>query len=755
MGRLGIAGRSSVPDAAAGLLLTLAVAGLLLLVGAPIATSDFWFHARIGETYATEGPWPAAEPLLHTAHEDAPVQHEWLFGVGVYGLERAVGLQGVRVAHVLAVLAILWLVASLLRRESGSKALAAALTLVFIALAWRRLIQFRPDLVSIPAALLLFRLLLERDALPSWRRVGAACLLCVVWANAHSLFGIGPALLIAALLGVALRELLSRWPTALAPLQRGSPGAGPSSRRLAGRLAAALLLICVTTLLNPRGVSQHLTFFTSSSDFGIWAIADEWSPFTPFDYSALARGNMTSWLAWLLADAIMLGWVAAVLWGFGRRVLRRSAESLRRVDPVLLGLGLSGIVAVLVSVRFLWMLIFTLLFLVRAFATRKESGTGRAIQDWGAVALSLGLLLAFPTHGGVRERVDRLSLEREAYFERAWSAYGVHESGVRFLAETELEGNLYNRYTMGGFLAYHLAPRLRTFIDGRTEHYPPEVLSDYFRIANQAEVEPGETSLEALERRDVDIYFGVGLPVAGENIYTTTRLERAPDWILVFRTPGDSIYLRKSQRNRENLRRVESFYARANVPFDRERGLVPDRVVREAAAWAIDAGVLPEELAAWSRDRESDDPELRYRALDAMGRTFALFGAYAEQIRIDREASESKPRELAPRRRLVFGLLHSDQPAEALKAARGLRLMGRTDSRSATFLSVAQEYANQRESRRGASFARARDRYVERRRAAGGASQREEGWLVPLEATLQRLPLLTPAEMEACCLQFY
>ena len=116
-----------------------------------------------------------------------------------------------------------------------------------------------------------------------------------------------------------------------------------------------------------------------------------------------------------------------------------------------------------------------------------------------------------------------------------------------------------------------------------------------------------------------------------------------------------------------------------------------------------------------------------------------------------------KPRELAPRRRLVFGLLHSDQPGEALKAARGLSLMGRRDPRSGTFLSLAQEYLSKRQAGRAPSFARGRDLYVERRRKAlaAGASSREEGWLVPLDATIQRIPLLTPKEMEACCLQFY
>ncbi len=328
---------------------------------------------------------------------------------------------------------------------------------------------------------------------------------------------------------------------------------------------------------------------------------------------------------------------------------------------------------------------------------------------------------------------------------------------MRFLAATQLEGRLYNRYTMGGYLAYRLAPRLRTFIDGRTEHYPPDVLSDYFRIANQVEVNPGETALEALDRRAVDLYFGVGLPVFGEHYYTTTRLEGAPGWRLVFRATGHAIYLRANERNRANLQRVAEYYAASGVPFDPERGLDPDRIVREVADWAIDVGVLPEQTRDWLRDRTSDDPELRYAALNALGRTYALFGAYGEQLAIDREASELKPRALAPRRRLVFGLLHRDKPGEALKAARGLGLMGRRDPRSGTFLSVAQEYNNRRKIQQTRDFAQARKRYVKRRRASeeGGPAQREEGWLVPPGASVRRLPLLTPEEMEACCLGFY
>jgi hypothetical protein len=102
------------------------------LAGGPIKTADFWFHAKMGEVYLAEGPWPGADPLLHTAHERAPVQHEWLFGVAVHLLERAIGFPGLRVVHALAVAGILWLAWSIFRRESGSRVAACLAAAVFI-----------------------------------------------------------------------------------------------------------------------------------------------------------------------------------------------------------------------------------------------------------------------------------------------------------------------------------------------------------------------------------------------------------------------------------------------------------------------------------------------------------------------------------------------------------------------------------------------------------------------------------------------
>ena len=176
----------------------------LLLAGAPLYTEDLWWHLKAGEMYVTDGPWPSQDWMLHTAREDAPIQHEWLFGVSVYALEKLLGFHGLRVIHAAAVAVIIWMVFVIFRRAPTRPAAACFAVCMFIVLAWFRLFQFRPDLVSIIATLAGYRLLLADAVAPSRSRIVTYAVLVALWANFHSLFLVSLNLLIAAILGVAL-----------------------------------------------------------------------------------------------------------------------------------------------------------------------------------------------------------------------------------------------------------------------------------------------------------------------------------------------------------------------------------------------------------------------------------------------------------------------------------------------------------------------------------------------------------------------
>lgn len=671
----------------AALSLILVSLPVLYLAGRPLATADLWWHLALGRAYVAEGIPLDADPLTFTA-ERPPEPHQWLFGVGLHAVEDALGLGALRTVHALTVAGILALVLSVLRRESRSLAGACAGAAVFAVVAWPRLLQLRPDLVSIAAALLLYRLLVESDRPPSWRRVGAACAVGIVWVNAHALFGVGPALLLAALLGCALRAgahglVARRDPAEADP----GPAEGPRIRRLAIALAAVL----ATSLANPRGIDQHLAFFASAGSNALWSVRDEWAPFDPTGRAEL--GLALSPVALVALDAVGLATGLAALWG-GLRLLRRpSARVLARVDPVRLGLGLAGIAAILVAVRFGWMVAFPLLFLLRF--ERGLGSRGSRARDAAFAAIALSLAVAFPLAGGF----GRVAPAPESWLRQAYDRERFPAHATEFLRASGLAGRLYNGYAIGGFVGYWTAPRIRTFVDGRL-NFPPDVLRDYRAARVGRGALPGETFLELLDRRGFDLFLGTGVPRgrrdAESTLYTTASLARAPGWVLVSRSPRHSVHLRDVPRNRDNLRRVVRYYARERIPFDPHRGLDVSAVVHDHPAWAVAHGMLPPDNERWLRARESDDLSRRAKALDAIAQHRALLGLHAEQLALDRELVALEPEAKQPRRRRVVGLLRLDRPAAAVAAARELVDLDPGDRLSRHFLRVATRYARAR-----------------------------------------------------------
>ncbi|MCZ6464246.1 MAG: hypothetical protein O7A09_07895 [Proteobacteria bacterium] len=654
---------------------------IVLWAGRPLNTPDLWWHLQMGEIYATEGPWPeGGDPLLHTAHDDAPVQHEWLFGVALHGVDRLHGFTGLRMLHALAAAAILALAWCVFRRAAASATLAALAAATFAILSAWRLTQLRPDLASIPAALAVYALLLAPEGPPSWRRVAAATGLLLVWANLHSLFAIGLALIVAALLGGLLQSGLAlRLPAEERPTQA-------ATRARLRRLGAALALGFAATLVNPRGIAQHLTFFTSTREAAIWMVKDEWTRFDPFAFHGY--GHAVTRLGWLTTDAIGLAFVAVAGWALLRFLRRPSARALRACDPVHLGLGLAGVVAILTSIRFQWMAFLPILFLLRAHARL----TRRAPAWDGAAALAaLALVVAFVVDAAGSGALAELRNAR-AYLSRPYAPASYHASGVRMLEDAGIEGNLFNAYHMGGYLAYWLSPRVRTFIDGRTEHYDEQVFEDHQRASRGAGARAGETLVDLLDRRRVDVFFGVGLPTprGATDVYTTALLEGEPGWVRIDRGVDYAIYVRRNERNAGNLARAAAYYAERGLPFDPERGLDVGAVLRDHPEWAVAHRLLPVDRARLEAAARGGDENARFAALDTLGLFHLLAGAYEEQLAFDREAAQLRPRAVGPRRRIVYALLRLDRPGEALAAARELTRIDPDPGRAQAFERVAR-----------------------------------------------------------------
>lgn len=674
----------SVIAAIGCVLLTLCV---VFLAAGPLTTNDLWWHLAHGRSFLEHGLWSGVDPCLATARGGA-VPHQWLFAVSTRGIEVALGLHGLRVLHALSVLGIAGLAFSVLRRVAGRVAPAACATAVFLVLSWYRLIQLRPELVSIVAVLLLERLLFA-DRLPSWRRVVWAIAVIGVWANVHSAFLIGPLLIAAALAGIVLQAVASRVVSADA----GETNAG-FDRARGARLGAALGGGLVAALLNPRGIDQHLTFWTSTREGSIWGVVDEWAPFAPFAHTNIAPA--VSELAWIVTDALLLGFIALAIFHALRFLRARTCERLEALDPVRLGLALAGCVAFLISIRFAWLAIFPLLYGLASFA---RAGAVRW-PERGLAFVALALAAAFPVWGGFRVAASVLPKQPAAWFADALTERRFFAEGMRFLAESGVSGELFHPYGMGGFICHQLGPAVRTFVDG-SMNVPDDVATDYRKVTEHAGTLPGETAADVLRRRGVDLFFGVGVPAGparpgDTEMYTTTLLEAEPGWLLISRSLRHAIYLRDDAENHANRQRVADWYAAQGVPFDPAHGLDPGRAIEAAPEWAEAWGLVPKrwrEQRAISIERP---PGRSAGALETVGLAFALAGAYPEQVANDRGTLQVRPRAKEPRRRLVFGLLHAGQISEARMQAQALVALDPLDVRSAAFARGVERVASAR-----------------------------------------------------------
>jgi hypothetical protein len=271
---------------------------------------------------------------------------------------------------------------------------------------------------------------------------------------------------------------------------------------------------------------------------------------------------------------------------------------------------------------------------------------------------------------------------------------------VWFLRDSGLEGRLFNDYSSGNFLGYWLTPRLQVFVNGSL-NVPKELLDAHWAVIRRRGQREGESFEELLDRYGIDVFFGTGLPQVGApgrpNLQTTAHLEQTPGWIPVFRNMRTAVYVR--QVDVANLERVEAYYAREGVPFDRGRGFDLAQVVREAPQWAFQHGVVPADFLRVLGATRSLDPGRRAPAQHRLAAIYAAVGLYERAEAIDRRLlAAAGPAATAAGRRLVWSLLRQGRFSESLAVADKLATIAAAeDALAAHVVSAAREAAAQAE----------------------------------------------------------
>ena len=646
------------------------VVATIVLAGQPIYANDTWIHLALGRAFATDGPWLARDPYLFAAI-DPPSPSSWLGSVAIYGAYLAGGFIGLRITHALSVLLILALAWHLLRRSGASSTGAAAGVAGFVVLATYRLVQLRPDLFTIVAVLLLYPTFVRDRAGPDRQRILIAGLLGAIWANVHAAFVLGPLLL----LGCAAFVFGSSF------AQMEEMATRPERAR-AGRIASAGLAMLVASCLNPQGVSAVFAYAASGTTTpGLESVSDEWNPTRLFTWPLpFLPPTLAAWiLIWLCLIGVA---VTAVL--FVRQRLGHDSRA-AAIDPALLALAIGGLVAAVWASRFLWLGVFalTLLGTITSNCPAPESEVEPQPVDAGRSSLAsvepprlasppsdkrvltaclaaIFTLAAAVLHVEVGDwpLVSRAMHADEADYRTPYSAERFNTTAVWLLADMGVEGRIFNDYPLGGFMSFWLAPKLMMSSSG-TMNVARAAMEANFAIGARQQIRQGETYADLLDRQGIDLFLGLGFPIAatpGRPIPCTVRhLEHESGWMLVFRNLRSAVYLRRNARNSSNLARIASFYAQAGVQFDRERGFDPGLAIQNSPAWALRYGLIPADFEPLVTVVEND---LREGRVDfnahRLASLYAVLGLYDRALTLDRRIQRITPNDADTVWRMVW-----------------------------------------------------------------------------------------------------
>ncbi len=427
----------------------------------PATDPDLWWHLATGRYIVTQHRIPAADIFSFTAQGRHWVTHEWLTEVLLYGVYRLAGFPGLILLFALLITAAF----ALVYRRCHTRPLLAALCVLLAALASSLTWNVRPQMLTLLFASLYLYILDGYAAGGRRAWLWALPPLTLLWANLHSGFTAGLALIAAYAVGQELSWLGRR------------AGQGPWLAPQAVRLALTGALCALCALVTPNGLAGALFAFGTLSNGLIQANIQEW--FSP---------NFHQPMAWPLL-AFLLALLATL--GLSRRRLS-ATEAL-----LLAGTG----AAALYSARHAPFLALAGAPLLARQAEDLFAGPARRrplspLMRRGLIVVLVGLVALLDVRL-FRTVAGNTQAQEETY----------PVAAVAYLREHGLGERIFNTYQWGGYLIWQGFP---VFVDGRAELYGDKILSEYLQTAHvQADWEA------PLQRYHVDtVLIETGSPLA-------------------------------------------------------------------------------------------------------------------------------------------------------------------------------------------------------------------------------------------------
>jgi hypothetical protein len=530
----------------------------------PIFSNDIWLHLKIGELIANS-PFnlPKADPFSYTTSGRPWILHEWLSQFLFFQTYDSLGFTGVRLLRsaVETLTLGLFFLAAYGRTRRHILSLG---TLLVIAYLLRTRFHIRPEIFSHLFMALFFLAYFTTRKQKTWLLLPIS-LGFVVWVNMHSFMVIVIAIL---LVGFISQGLVS-----IRPLQKIF--AKPSG----SKFKAAMLVTAIVAVFVTPYASKTLDYVFSGSQVARDHIM-EWQPI----FMSLQREpfmTLRGAIAFpLLLKVVVLSIVIVFLGGLLLSLFWKKSPKWP-MDYALIGLMMSSLA--LSAIRFVWLLTIPLILTAHYFAMVSDT-----VDRAGKRPLLLKVMAWLLLWAGILFWINAGRTAIALNMHQAIDNDRYPTSIADILKQVHLQGRMFNPYGWGGYLAFYLYPDYRVFLDGRTLLHGADLLRDHYTILHE---NPGY-------RRLIDEKYQFDFMILPKQ-YGMMDTCSADSWVLLFENYNSSLYLRRDQENRSNLRRFADYYNVNGIPFDLEKGFDIAVAIQNNPQWAHRYG-LQGGNASWS-----------------------------------------------------------------------------------------------------------------------------------------------------------
>ncbi len=504
-----------------------------------VSNVDFWWHLATGKYIVENQSLPQNDPFLHTSHDTPSVRKSfilrgyWLAQVFFYGVYSLWDLKGIIVLRAIFLLALLFFVFLIIRKQKVSK--LVSLLLISGVFSYCLVAEGeRPQLFTFFVFSLVYYLL-EDFRINRSKKIFLIPVSVMLLSNMHPGYIVCILLISIYLAGEGIRYFFRK---------------GCDDNIFKGLLMIWILSI-VFSFLNPNGGGIFIQmiskrFFTQDTmhvvemlpTFHLYGIK-----MIPVDYSYIAFLSVSLLSLWYFKKIGAVHMLLLIVFTLMSLVAYRYMMFYMCISAPILA-------KIIVNLR------EERVFRRSAEALKAKEGFLFLIAGVTGVFLFFNALTSF---AGFRLKGNEF--------------FAVPKGAADFLSDVEIKGNMFNEYGFGGYLVWRLYPEKMVFIDTRS--LEPDITYEY-RVVAFAIDRPHLSWKGVIKKYNISYFVIQPLWQNGKIMPVVEELFDSKEWVLIYADHLSLIFVRKDSDNSSVIEKYE---------IDKKKGT--NTIIAQASAWAL------------------------------------------------------------------------------------------------------------------------------------------------------------------------